>query len=336
MTSGTAQNDSAGRRSGGNSLLKMVSEAPRTEAVQPFSANVWIKITILAGLFAAINYRQFRPLVNSWMHDPNWSHGFLVPLFSLYLLYTRREELFAATRRTSLLGLVVMILGILAKLIAVYPIGNTWLTQLSMTVILFGIVLYLGGWGIIKLAWVPIFYLALAMPIPPIIYTQIATPLQTLAAKASTIILGIFGVGINVTASHLTITSISGYEHGLTVAEACSGVRSLIAYVALAIAWAYLEERPVWQRLVLVGSAVPIAVLCNVIRVTVTCTMFVVDQPALGQDFMHSFMGLVMMAPALLMLWLLGWMLGSLFIEVEDDEPETPEKTSLPQEATEA
>ena len=174
------------------------------------------------------------------------------------------------------------------------------------------------------------------MPIPSIIYAQIATPLQDLAARASAVILGISGVDIEVTASHLKITSISGYVHGLTVAEACSGVRSLIAYVALAIAWAYLEERPVWQRLVLVGSAVPIAVLCNVIRVAVTCTMFVVDKPALGQDFMHSFMGLVMMAPALLMLWLLGWILGSLFVEVEDDEPETPGTTPVLQEANDA
>jgi exosortase len=192
-----------------------------------------------------------------------------------------------------------------------------------MPIVLFGLVLYVAGPAVAKLSALPIFYLCLAMPIPRLWYTQLATPLQELAAQSSCLLLRLFGVVIRVTASRLEIVSQSGRTYDLTVVEACSGVRSLIAYVALGVAWAYLETRPVWQRVALVLAAVPIALLCNVLRVAVTCSMFVADRPELGRDFMHEFMGLAMLVPAVVLFWLLGRLLGALYVEddEEDDQP---------------
>ena len=303
-----------------SSLADMVSVAEMAAPNFAVGKSTIVKIAVLAALFAAMNYWQFRLLVESWVNDPNWSHGFLIPLFSLYLLYARRGELLSARRITCLWGLPIMIAGILTTFLGFYPIGNTWISQLSMTVVLFGVVLYLAGPAVIRIAWLPIFYLVLAMPIPEGLYTRLAYPLQEFAAKSATILLQLFNVQINVTASNLKIVSLSGRDYGLTVAEACSGIRSLIAYLALGVAWAYLEYRPIWQRVILVGSAIPIAILLNIIRVAITCTMYVIDKPELGQDIMHELMGMVMLAPALALLWLLSLVLKNLFIEVDEEK----------------
>ena len=297
------------------SLANLVPEDPTLSFARSFPAPARVKFLILAGLVVLLNWWQFPNLVHSWLHDPNWGHGFVIPLFSLYLLYQRWGELLAAPRRVCLGGLSILVAGVLAMILCFYPIGILWACQLSMTVVAFGLILYLAGPRMAALTWLPVFYLTLAMPVPERIYRQIANPLQELAAVASGLLLGLFGAHVDVTASHLTVTSVSGQVYPLNVIEACSGVRSLLAYLALGVAWAYLEYRPIWQRVALVASAVPIAVLCNILRVTVTCSMFVADRPEMGQEFMHWFMGMVMLAPALLLFFLLSWLLGNLFVE---------------------
>jgi exosortase len=276
------------------------------------------KIVVLAVLLAMMNYWQFPSLVASWMTDPNWSHGFIIPLFSLYLIYARRHEILAAPRRVCLAGLPIMIAGILGTLLGFYPIRTPWFSQLSMVVVIFGLVLYLAGPAVMRIAWLPIVYLALAMPIPDMLYSRIALPLQNFSAKSAAIFLQLCGVQISSSASGLDVTGFSGHVYNLTVAEACSGVRSLIAYVALGVAWAYLEYRPIWQRVVLVSATIPIAIFLNVVRVTITCFMNVIDRPEMGEDFMHSIMGMAMLVPAFLLLWLLNKLLQSMFVEVED------------------
>ncbi len=303
------------------SLADMVVAVEPPEKIPGLSRWALVKIGVLGVLFALLNRWQFTPLVDSWIVDPNWSHGFLIPLFSLYLLYARRTELLSAPRRTCLWGLPVLMGGIALTVAGFYPIGTYWISQLSMPIVLLGLVLYLVGPQVFRVAWLPIVYLMLAMPIPEMLYVRIALPLQNFAAQGATTLLQLFGVEISVTASRLSVLSRSGVEHGLTVAEACSGIRSLIAYVALGVAWAYLEYRPIWQRGVLVLAAVPIAIVLNVARVAITCVMYVIDRPELGQDFMHEVAGMVMLVPALGLFWLLSWLLHRLVVEVEEGTP---------------
>ncbi len=320
----------------GGRLAEMVQSNPEDHPTGAWPRETWIKLAVLAALFAAVHQWQFRHLVLQWIHDTNWSHGFVIPLFSLYLLYTRRHDLMQVRRKVNLLGLPIMIVAILFEIIGFYPIGTYYICHLNMLLLLGGLVLYLCGWGMVRITWLPIAFLIFAMPIPDLLYARIAVPLQEFAADGATILLRLFGVEISTTASNLQLMSISGEWHRLTVAEACSGIRSLMAFLALGVAWAYLEYRPVWQRVVIVLSAVPIVVLVNVLRVAITCTMYVIDQPEMGQDFMHEVFGLVMLIPAAGLLWLESILLNSLFVEVdeEEDEDDAAESPAVPAEET--
>ena len=173
------------------------------------------------------------------------------------------------------------------------------------------------------------------MPLPGTTYGQIALPLQNLAAMASGAVLKLCGVDIVVKASELTLVSVSGVTRHLTVAEACSGVRLLVAFMALGVAMAYLDDKPIWQRVTLVLMGVPIAVTCNVLRGVITSTAYVQDKPEFGTDFMHSFTGMLMLIPALLMLWGLNWLLQGLFVADDDDDEQDAQDKGLPDDARE-
>jgi len=331
MSGGAPQVDREQQRKN-SSLVEMVHPQQEISLRQQFGWTAGIKIAVIAALLGWFNWWQFPRMVWTWLIDPNWSHGFVIPLFSVYLLYARRDELLTAKRSVCVLGLPLMILSIAFIVVSFAFIHTPWLCELGMIALLFSVVLYLGGVEVIRITWLPIVFLFFAMPIPEMLYRRISVPLQELAAAASAWTLGALGVDIDVTASALTLTSIGGEKHSLTVAEACSGVRSLMAYLALGVAWAYLERRPIWQRVVLVISAAPIAILCNVIRVTITCGMYVLDRPELGRDFMHTFTGILMLGPAVLMFWAVGKLIQALFIEVDEDE-EGDEDLVSPQRA---
>jgi exosortase len=288
------------------------------------TSESWLKIGLLGSVFLLVNQWQFGTLVRQWLGDPNWTHGFIIPLFSLFLIYNWRDELQAAPRRVCLWGLPVIVLGLLVQLFGLRLIQNNWISQLSMPILLFGMVLYLAGPRVAWLLFVPIFFLVLAMPIPESLYNQIAYPLQNFAARMSSGILRLFGTELTSQASHMEIVSLSGQTHPLTVAEACSGVRSLMAFVALGVALAYLERRPFWERAIIVLAAIPITILCNVLRVTITSLMFVIDKPELGKEFMHTFTGMVLLIPALFLLFGLGKLLSLVYVE-EQGAPDASE-----------
>lgn len=308
----------------GGSLAALLGPLEEPSAPPSLPVSAWIKIAVLALLFLAVNYWQVLDLLGKWQ-EPNWTHGFLIPLFSLYLLYVNRQRVLAAPRKACLWGLALLVFSILLTLYCLIVLGNFWLCQLSMVLSLLALVLYVGGWRLLAATWVPIAFLALAMPIPERIYTQIALPLQNLAARCSGAILAAFGVHVDVTQSHLDILSVTGHPHALNIVEACSGVRSLMAFVALSVAFAFVEERPNWQRAVLVLSGVPIAVACNILRVTLTACMFVWDRPEFGEKLMHELMGLALLIPAFLLLLPLSKLLQNLYVEVDDD-PEPAEQ----------
>lgn len=331
MTNASDQ-DQGGETKPSGRLADLVRVQDTSEKGPGFNPTILIPIAILAGLFVWLNFWRIHSLVlNGWLNDPNWSHGFIIPIFSLFLIYNRRDDLLTVEARPCVWALPLLILSLLGQILCVHPIHNVWLGELSMVASLFFLVLYLSGPGVIRVTWLPILYLALAMPIPGYLYTKISVPLQELAAQGSALILQICGKSIDVTASHLKIISESGQTRELTVAEACSGMRSLMAYVALGVAWAYLEERPAWQRVILVLAVIPVAVLCNVLRVTITSTAYVYDHPELGQKFMHTFTGLLMLIPALLMFLLLSWLLKHLFIEHDehDEDDQTDTRSSV-------
>lgn len=302
------------------SLSELVDVEDEPSILIGSAGQAWLKVLVLAALVAAFYRQEILRLSNQWQSNPNWSFGFIIPLFSLYLLYNWRHELRRATRRVNWAGLVLVLAAIAIRAWGIVILKNNWIPQLTIPLMIWGLTLFLAGWRVAWIALVPIFYLALAMPWPDRLYDLIALNLQNFAAKMSTGILQMVGVKISVSASHLTVTSVSGQVHPLTVAEACSGIRSLMAFFALGVAMAFIQTRPWWHRVVLILAGIPIAILCNVLRVTFTSTMFVIDKPEFGKEFMHEFMGMALLIPALLLLFLLSRLMDSLYEEA--DEPD--------------
>ncbi|NLW87195.1 MAG: exosortase/archaeosortase family protein [Planctomycetes bacterium] len=313
--------------SASRSLVDMVASSTELPLRKPLAVPELTKMIVLGGLFVAVNLWQIEGLLAKWRHNPDWSHGFLIPLFSLYLLYARRSELLSATRRSCLWGLLLMLAGLLGTILGFFPIRMNWFSELSMVLTLLGLVLFVAGPGVIKVAWLPIVYLALAMPMPDRVYDGIALPLQKIAAGFGGALLQVFGVDIQVDALRMRVMSFQGVRHELTVVEACSGVRSLMAFVALSVALAYIEPRPIWQKIVLVLAGIPIAVACNVIRIALTGTMFVIDRPEIGKDIMHEIMGMVLLVPALLLLLAILKFMQWLYV-VEDEEEEESQQAA--------
>ncbi|NQU75256.1 MAG: exosortase/archaeosortase family protein [Planctomycetes bacterium] len=315
-----------------NRLSQLLRTQPNGIAEASVDPAVMIRVVILGGLFAWLHWRVLYWMGCVWMNNPNWSHGFLIPLFSLYLVYSRWDDIRRVKSRPFLGGLVLMVLCLLAEvsIMSLKAIRNYWLLGMTMVTMLLAMVLYLGGRRLIRVVWLPIVFLVLSVPLSESIYNRVAYPLQEAAAQGAVIILNVAGVDITRQASSLSLLSRTMQTRDLTVAEACSGMRLLMAFFALGVATAYLESRPIWQRVVLVGMALPIAVFCNVLRVAITCTMYYIDRPELGKGVLHNFTGMLMLIPAFGMLYGLGWILNRLFVEVDEDEDQLPAESAPP------
>jgi exosortase len=179
------------------------------------------------------------------------------------------------------------------------------------------IVLFLGGWHLIKYTWLPIGFLVFAVPLPTRYYVSLTMPMRQWAARVAAALLNLVN-GLEAEATGVIIDVIyKGHrlDPPINVAEACSGMRLLMAFLALGVAMAYLHYRPVWQRLVLLAGTIPIAIFCNIVRVTATGFIYILIHPRYAQGFYHDLLGLAMLPLAFGLYGLLAWFLSSLFIE---------------------
>jgi len=296
----------------------------------------WIRLAIVVGLAALVYHQTVRHLmVSRWLHDGNWSHGFLIPLFSLYFLNTRREEMFATRVQPSYWGAVV-----LAASLAMYILGGWWLRMgyvqaLSIVGVIFGLTLLLGGWGVIRIAWFPILFLILAVPLPDGFYRELTMPLRQWASSAAALILPTIVPGLHTEAQAVVIDYVMpGRPPGLlNVEDACSGMRSTMAFVTLGVAIAYLGERPVWQRVVMMLMCVPIALTCNTIRVVMTGWLHVTGREAWARGTPHQLLGMAMFGVALGLFLLLGYVLQRLFVEADESDEGSEGAGGLPRRA---
>ncbi len=245
-------------------------------------------------------YRDvIRRLVHDWTIDDNYSHGFLIVPIALYLVWERREKLAAALARPSYLGLLV-IAGSVGLLLAGTLGSELFLTRVSMLGTIAGVLLFICGWEHLSILAFPILFLLLMIPIPTILLNQIAFPLQLLASRFGEGVLTVLGVPVlregNVI--HLATTS-------LEVAEACSGIRSLVALLTLAIVFGYLVDPRTWVRACLAAAAFPIAIVANGIRVAGTGVAAHYYGAQAAEGFFHSFSGWVVFLAAFAILFVL-------------------------------
>jgi exosortase len=182
------------------------------------------------------------------------------------------------------------------------------------------VVLFLGGWQLVKHTWLPIAFLVFAVPLPERYYKELTIPMRQWAATVAGGLLDLVPQ-LEATAHGVVIDVFykgKPLEPPLDVAEACSGMRLLMAFLALGVAMAYLHYRPLWQRIVLLASTVPIAILCNIVRVTVTGFIYVLIHPKYAQGIYHDMLGLAMLPLAFGLYGLLAWFMSSLFMGESD------------------
>lgn len=276
----------------------------------------YVRILIIAGLFYYLFHNEIERIVSRWV-EPNWSHGLLIPFFSLYFINRYKKEILNLQTRPNYLGLFFLLFGIaFYALNGASPSGYAYLQPISMIAILGAVVLFLGGWRLVKYTWLPIAFLVFAVPLPRRYYVAFTMPMRHLAAEISAVLLNLLR-DLEATASGVVIDVIYKGRHlePLNVAEACSGMRLLMAFLALGVAMAYLHYRPVWQRIVLLVSTIPIAILCNIVRVTVTGFIYVLIHPKYTQGIYHDMLGLAMLPLAFALYGFIAWFMSSLFVE---------------------
>jgi exosortase len=285
-----------------NSVLSQaVQTAPLTVDSQPSSQQrvpgwqVLVFVGVLGWLYASV----LRHLVGQWAHDPNYSHGFFVPLFSLFVIWSERGKLRKLAVEPSSAGLLVLLIGLVV--LAVGNLGaELFLSRVSLLLTIAGLVIITYGWGYMRALFFPWVFLLFMIPIPAIVLNQITFPLQLLASKAAAVTLPLAGVPVLREGNIIQLPAMA-----LEVAEACSGIRSLMSLATLAIIYGYLMEPRISIRVILALASVPIAVLANSFRIIGTGLLVQYWDPEKAEGFFHTFSGWLIFVVSLIMLFLL-------------------------------
>jgi exosortase len=268
-------------------LTALPSRLP--DAVRPPAARLrpvsLYPILVFAGVLAVLYSVVLRDLALTWWDDPNYSHGFLVPVFSGWLIWQRRQALLALEARGHWIGLPLLAAGVVALVLG--DVGaEFFLMRSSLVVILAGLVLFHFGIATFRAVAFPLGFLMLMIPLPAIFQFAISLPLQRFAAENAAGILELLGVPVLLDGNVITLSQIT-----LGVTEACSGIRSLISLVALAIGWAYMSFSRTWAVVALTAAAVPITIAANAGRIVGTGLIGQWFGIEYASGFFHEFSG---------------------------------------------
>ncbi len=243
---------------------------------------------LLAVCYAPILYR----LGVQWATDENMGHGFFVPVIAGYIAWQRRDLLLATPPKPSRWGLVLVVWAGLQALAATLG-AELFTARLAFVMALFGVVLYMGGRQWLKILLFPLLLLLFMIPIPQILYARLTLSLQMLASELGEILIGWMGIPVIRTGNLLQLPSQT-----LDVADACSGIRSLLSLGFLSLVYAYFMDKRPWMRWALLIATVPIAIGANAIRVALTGMMSEIDTK-LAQGAYHETEGYIVFVVAL-------------------------------------
>lgn len=268
-----------------------------------------IKIATISVALLLLYYPTFHMFLYDWSNDDNYSHGFLIPFIVGYLVWQKRRQLRSLIPAPSIIGLPVLFAGLSAYLIG--TIGAEWfLKRASLIVVIAGIILYLYGTEFFKHLLFPLAFLFFMVPLPAIIYSAMAFRLQLFVSVISAKLIGLAGVAVFREGNILYVSS-----GPLAVEEACSGMRSIMALLALSALFAYLVYASRLKQWILVIAALPIAVITNVIRVTTTGILAHYWGKSFAEGILHESFGWMVFVIAFMLLFLLGktldWLLPS-------------------------
>jgi exosortase A len=254
-------------------------------------------ILLLTGSFALLYWQVMGKLVHDWATDENYSHGFLIVPLAAYLAWERRDRLAALVPNPSTWGLAIVAASWMVLLAGLLG-AELFLTRISMIGMLIGGILFILGPKHLKVLVFPVSLLLLMIPIPAIVFNQILFPLQLLASRTGEASLAAAGIPVLREGNVIILANTQ-----LEVAEACSGIRSLVSLLTLAIVYGYVVDQRVGIRVALALSSIPVAILANGVRVAGTGFAAHYFGPAAAQGFFHAFSGWLVFIVAFLLLF---------------------------------
>ena len=256
----------------------------------PGTAWAWFGFLLVVS-YAPVLWR----LVWQWDNDPDMGHGFFVPVVAGFIVWQKRRELAALKPSPNWWGLAVVLYGALQLYIATLG-AELFLARTAFVISLIGVVLLLGGPPYLRTLAFPLFLLFFMVPIPTVVYNSLTFPLQILASRLSTDALNVMQIPVLREGNVLELA-----EQKLSVVEACSGIRSLLSLTFLSLVYGYFFENKKWMRVLLFLSTIPIAIVANASRVTLTGVL-TEYKPELAEGFFHTASGWVIFMVALVIL----------------------------------
>jgi exosortase len=273
--------------------------------------RIFLAIAALATVTAAVAWAYWSTLLEltrRWAQDPQYSHGWLVPLFAVVLLWFRRDYLADSGPKPTWWGLPLLAGGILLRFIGAWFYFE-WFDPISLVPCLAGAALMVGGKRVWKWAWPSIAFLAFMIPLPFRLANALSDPLQHLATLTSTFALQTLGLPALAEGNTIQMDDVQ-----INIVEACSGLSMLIVFFAQSTAFALVVRRPLWEKGLIILSAIPIALASNILRITVTGVLYRFVSDKAADEFFHDVAGYIMPFLAFGMLWMELAVLGRLLI----------------------
>jgi exosortase len=263
-------------------------------------AHGWIRAGVFAGAVVAILIALYARVFPVWLDDlwddPNYSHVYIVPIISGFLIWQRRQQLIALPIEGSWRGVPLVLLGMAALIVG--DIGaETFLMRTSLIVTVAGLVLFHFGPAVLRALAFPLGFFLFMVPMPAIFFYAMTARLQNLAAESGASILDLLGVPVFLDGNVIQLSRLT-----LGVTEACSGIRSLITLVALGVAWAHLMLPRFWMQVVLVVMVLPITIVANAGRIVMTGLVGRSFGVEYAEGFFHFFSGWLVFIVAILCL----------------------------------
>ena len=256
----------------------------------------WVALAWFAGLLILAYVPILSRLIAQWWDDEDMGHGFFVPILACYIAWQSRDELLALAPKPNYLGLLLLLFASVQALIGSLG-AELFLQRTAFIESVVGAILLMRGWPAIRVLFFPLCLLVFMVPIPAIIYNRITFPLQLFASSCAETVLELIGIPVVREGNILVLANQT-----LSVVEACSGIRSLLSLTFLSLIYAYFFDTKVWMRAVLFVTTIPIAILANAGRVTITGILSEKVSPELAKGFFHTAEGWVIFMIALTLL----------------------------------
>jgi exosortase len=278
------------------------ADPPDDKKELPWAAIAWFSVLLIIAYLPILKH-----LVEQWYYDADVGHGFFVPLVFGYIAWGRRERLMALTWKPEWWGLALLGWGFLQAYIGMLG-AELFLQRTAFLISLLGLLLVLGGRALVRELLFPLALLPFMIPIPSVVYNQITFPLQLFASRvAENVLYSVFNIAVLREGNVLILAS-----QRLDVAEACSGIRSLLSLTFLALVYAYFFDSKVWMRWVLFLCVIPIAIIANAGHVTITGILSE-HNTELAQGVFHEMEGFVIFAIAFAMIFVLHLLINSVY-----------------------